>query len=195
MIATRVITKDDYHAFVERVEARFEFDGKNIVALHSGIPVDESLIAYVLSDDFEAKNLPSFPMPTKIHDIIVSNITAILSIFLKCRPYRAYCQGTNLRVIQEETEEEEQNKSRVPDIMVVEKNMEIRNAKHEVINPVVLIEVLSKSTQKIDKTEKLEEYQALESLQEYIMIAQDQPRVVIYRKITEKKWEEEIFDS
>jgi Uma2 family endonuclease len=191
MIATRKITQDDYYKFVERVEARFEFDGKNIVALHSGIPVDESLVAYVLSDDFEPKNLPFFPMATEQHDNIVSNLHTFLGNIFRTTDFRVYSQQTGVAV----ASLEEDNKSRLPDLIVVKKGGQQRNAKHEVINPIVLIEVLSKSTQKIDKSEKLEEYQALESLQEYIMIAQDQPKVVRYRRIGEKKWEEEIFDS
>ena len=48
------------------------------------------------------------------------------------------------------------------------------------INPQVIIEVLSTSTENYDRGEKFDRYQQLESLQEYILISQDQIRIEHY---------------
>ena len=48
--------------------------------------------------------------------------------------------------------------------------------------PVLVIEVLSRSTHEIDRGRKWLAYQQLESLQQYVLISQDQPRVEIYRR-------------
>ena len=48
------------------------------------------------------------------------------------------------------------------------------------LNPQVIIEVLSTSTENYDRREKFERYQQLESLQAYILISQDQIRVEHY---------------
>ena len=48
------------------------------------------------------------------------------------------------------------------------------------INPQVIIEVLSTSTENYDRGEKFDRYQQLESLQAYILISQDQIRVEHY---------------
>ena len=47
-------------------------------------------------------------------------------------------------------------------------------------NPQVIVEVLSDSTENYDRGEKFERYRQLESLQEYILISQDQVRVEHY---------------
>ncbi|MDP1605889.1 MAG: Uma2 family endonuclease [Rhodocyclaceae bacterium] len=48
--------------------------------------------------------------------------------------------------------------------------------------PCLIIEVLSESTERIDRREKLLAYQALPSLQEYLLVAQDVKQIEIYRR-------------
>jgi Uma2 family endonuclease len=55
--------------------------------------------------------------------------------------------------------------------------------------PQVIVEVLSASTEAIDRREKWIAYQTLSSLREYILIAQDQPRAQMYlRNNLESHW-------
>lgn len=55
--------------------------------------------------------------------------------------------------------------------------------------PRVIVEVLSQSTEAIDRREKWFAYQTLPSLREYVLIAQDQPRAQMYlRKNSESHW-------
>ena len=51
-----------------------------------------------------------------------------------------------------------------------------------VANPVVLIEVLSKSTEAYDRGEKFAHYRRVASLQEYVLVAQDKVRVECFRR-------------
>ena len=51
------------------------------------------------------------------------------------------------------------------------------------LNPIIIIEVLSPSTEVYDRGEKFAHYQALTSLQEYILVSQDRFRVEHYRLI------------
>ena len=55
------------------------------------------------------------------------------------------------------------------------------------LNPIVVIEVLSPSTEAYDRGEKFAHYRQLPSLQEYVLVAQDQMRVEHYRR-QEKQW-------
>ena len=55
------------------------------------------------------------------------------------------------------------------------------------VNPVLIVEVLSPSTAAHDQEEKFVAYQALPSFREYLLIAQDAPRVAHYR-LTESVW-------
>ena len=55
------------------------------------------------------------------------------------------------------------------------------------LNPIVIVEVLSPSTEAYDRGEKFAHYRQLTSLQEYVLVAQDQIRVEHYRR-QEKQW-------
>jgi len=48
------------------------------------------------------------------------------------------------------------------------------------LNPTVIVEVLSASTEAYDRGEKFAHYRRLESLQEYLLIAQDKVRIEHY---------------
>jgi len=58
-------------------------------------------------------------------------------------------------------------------------------------HPCLIVEVLSDSTQRTDRTEKRLAYQTIERLQEYVLLSQDSPYLEIYRRRTE--WQRESF--
>jgi Uma2 family endonuclease len=60
--------------------------------------------------------------------------------------------------------------------------------KDTLFNPTVIIEVLSKSTQDYDRGQKFEHYRALDSLQEYITVAQDRVHVEHYARQNDNRW-------
>ena len=49
-------------------------------------------------------------------------------------------------------------------------------------SPCLIIEVLSPSTENIDRREKLHAYQAIDSLQEYLMISQEKMQIELYQR-------------
>lgn len=56
------------------------------------------------------------------------------------------------------------------------------------LNPRVLIEVLSDTTEAYDRGLKFERYREIESFEEYVLIAQDRPSVEIYRRQPSGLW-------
>ena len=59
--------------------------------------------------------------------------------------------------------------------------------------PCLIVEVLSESTERIDRREKLLAYQTLPSLREYLLVAQDGRRVEVYRR--SRDWLPEYYDQ
>lgn len=59
--------------------------------------------------------------------------------------------------------------------------------------PKLIIEVLSPATNRIDRTEKLQNYLTIPTLEEYLLVDQDQPQVLLYRRRTD--WAEERTDG
>jgi Uma2 family endonuclease len=56
------------------------------------------------------------------------------------------------------------------------------------VNPVLIIEVLSPSTENYDQGKKFTEYQSIESFREYLLVAQDRPHVIQYVKQSRRRW-------
>ncbi len=78
-----------------------------------------------------------------------------------------------------------------PDVVV---SCELSTQDQFILNsPCLIIEVLSPSTEVIDKREKLQNYQNIPSLQEYVLVAQDRICIEIYRRIDEENWTRETL--
>jgi Uma2 family endonuclease len=185
----KLYSETAFDLFISRLtDHRFELVAGQIVPVHETAALDSSLVDYVLSAEFDETQITKiFEMATAKHDIIVSNLHGKLYMFsLQNKEIRIYSQGTHIRI-------DITGSSRMPDIAVVSKKDEKRNALHQILNPTVLVEVLSKSTQAKDKNEKLDEYQTIESLEEYVLISQDQPQVTKFSKIDSWHWNQEIL--
>jgi Uma2 family endonuclease len=64
-----------------------------------------------------------------------------------------------------------------------------------VTNPTVLVEVLSTSTEEYDRGEKREHYQQIESLREYVLIAQDRRRIEVFARGADGSWTHRVHAS
>lgn len=106
------------------------------------------------------------------HSIIALNVGGELRARLRgssCQPY-----NSDMRVNVDAT-----GLYTYPDVAVVcgESRFPNDGRRDTLLNPTVIIEVLSPSTEAYDRGAKFAHYQCLESLREYVLIAQDQPRV------------------
>lgn len=63
------------------------------------------------------------------------------------------------------------------------------------VNPRVIVEVLSPRTEAMDLNDKRDAYQAIASLREYVVVAQDAPKVMIWRRVSEDRWELETLEG
>lgn len=77
-----------------------------------------------------------------------------------------------------------------PDLQV---SCEEENDTYYNTSPCLIVEVLSESTARKDRTEKLLAYQGISSLQEYILCSQDTAHVEVYRR--SKGWQRERFND
>ena len=76
-----------------------------------------------------------------------------------------------------------------PDVMVVDGEPDFAlERKDTIINPCVIIEVLSESTEGYDRGEKFKMYRSLEQVKEYILISQTAIGVEHFVKNSEGKW-------
>jgi len=83
-----------------------------------------------------------------------------------------------------------------PDVVVVCGEPEFADEEFDVLlNPTVLVEVLSASTQLRDRTEKLEDFRKIESLKECLLIEQKKILIQHYIKQTPNQWIWRIYEN
>ena len=116
------------------------------------------------------------------HNIIVSNLLAELVFCLKGRKCQVYPSDMLLKL-------EKCNKYVYPDLMIVCENEELEEHQglDALVNPKVIIEVLSATTSQYDQTEKMRCYLELESLEEYIMVDSETVNISSYTQ-NEEDW-------
>jgi Uma2 family endonuclease len=61
--------------------------------------------------------------------------------------------------------------------------------------PVLVIEILSSSTESVDRREKLLAYQQLDSLREYALVSQDSHRVEVVRRDASSQWSVDTYEN
>ncbi|WP_020558527.1 Uma2 family endonuclease [Thiofilum flexile] len=120
---------------------------------------------------------------SRAHNIITGEMFALLRNHLKGSRCRAYLSDMKVG-IQTSTE----NHFYYPDLQV---SCQEENNRYFNTSPCLIIEVLSESTARIDRYEKLVAYKLIPTLQEYVLCAQDSPLVEIYRK--SNHWQAEYF--
>ena len=64
------------------------------------------------------------------------------------------------------------------------------------VNPALIIEVLSPSTEDYDRNLKFEHYKSIESLREYVLVEQDRPRLSLWRRdLDTADWRETVIEG
>ena len=122
------------------------------------------------------------------HNLIAGNVYREISSQLRGRPCEAYVSDMRVKV-------RPTGLYTYPDIAVACEEILLDDAHNDtLLNPIVLIEVLSPSTEAYDRGEKFAHYRRLESLQEYVLIAQDKARIEHFARQGEQWVLSEISD-
>lgn len=123
------------------------------------------------------------------HTWIVTNVVVEFGQQLKKKPCRVASSEMRLRVTPT-------GLYTYPDVMVICGDVEYAaEQKDTVLNPAVIVEVLSPSTQDYDRGQKFEHYRTLPSLVDYLTIAQERPHVVHYTRQSASSWLLEEFSD
>lgn len=119
---------------------------------------------------------------TPEHAALMAAAIVELGSALRGRPCRLYTSELRVRI-------EATDLSTYPDVSVVCGALETsaidRNA---MTNPILLVEVLSDSTEAYDRGEKFAHYRRLPSLREYLLLSQHEPRIESFRRNEQGIW-------
>ncbi|MDP2751873.1 MAG: Uma2 family endonuclease [Rhodocyclaceae bacterium] len=118
------------------------------------------------------------------HNVISGNLFAALRTHLAGGPCRTFIHDVKVHLATASDDY-----FYYPDVMVACRPED--NASHWRDSPCVLVEVISPTTERIDRREKLLAYREIAALEEYVVIAQDRHEVLVYRRT--RQWRVERF--
>ena len=156
-ITTTHFTPDEYRVMEETAAERHEYRNGEIIAMAGG---------------------------SEVHSAIASNLLIYLGFLLRDSNFRLY--NSDLRVWIPEY-----NCGTYTDLMVVDGQPQLNGdacgersyRTDEILNPLVIVEVLSPSTEGYDRGEKFRKYRSLPGFCEYLLVSQTEPYIEHYYKL------------
>jgi Uma2 family endonuclease len=163
-----VYTFAQYLALEAKSETKHEF-------------VNGEIFAMVRNDGGDSQT-PGPAGGTLEHGRLSANVIGELRNALAGRPCVVFTSDVRVRVM-------ETGLGTYPDASVVcgriERDPEDENT---IVNPVVIVEVLSDSTESYDKNEKLAHYRQISALHDYLLVSQHERRIEHYRRNLDGTW-------
>jgi Uma2 family endonuclease len=133
------------------------------------------------SEYFDGEIIPMVGASRK-HNLISMNVAASLHAQLLEEPCEVYASDMRVGV-------GSRNVYTYPDVVVVCGEVQLADEHSDtLLNPTVIVEVLSASTQGYDRGLKFEHYRKLDSLREYLLIAQDKVHVEHFVRQPDDQW-------
>lgn len=124
---------------------------------------------------------------THAHNRLAGNFSGLLYRQLRGRPCEALGSDMKLRI-------EKANLFRYPDLSAFCGPIDYYDAIRDAYcNPALIVEVLSPGTENYDRTEKFALYRLVDSLREYVLVAQDRVEVEVHRKQPDGRWNATVF--
>ncbi len=121
---------------------------------------------------------------SRAHGIISANIFLALALGVRGKACRAFTADTAIWT-------PTLPPYRYPDASVAGGELQFKNVRgvDALINPVLIVEVLSPSSAARDHEDKFAAYQAITTFRDYLLVAQDEPRVTHYTRRADDAWE------
>jgi Uma2 family endonuclease len=123
------------------------------------------------------------------HAGLIAGVTSALMQAVRDRPCRVFSSDLRIRI-------RATGLTTYPDVSVVCGKAEVdAEDPHAIVNPTVIVEVLSDSTEAYDRGEKAAHYRHLPGLREYVLVSQHRPRIEVHRKNEAGRWELYEYES
>ena len=144
-------------------------------------------VAESKSEFFEGEMIP-MPGGSAVHSLIAMNFGSELRRVLRGKGYRVYT--SDLRVMTPE------GLYTYPDVSVVGDTPRFDDDQQDILlNPVLLVEVLSPSSEANDRGAKFARYREIESLRTYVLLSQDSANVEVFSRQPDDSWSLRTFRS
>ena len=119
---------------------------------------------------------------SRAHNLIAANVTTALNTQLRARSCEVYAADMRVRIPRS-------YRYLYPDVVVVCDEPQFEDDEDDILlNPTLVIEVLSPSTEAYDWGKKFDSYRRIPTVAAYLLIAQDERRVHLYTRQTDNQW-------
>jgi len=116
------------------------------------------------------------------HSRIIRNLSRVLGNLLEGQSFELFHNDLRLWIPR-------YRRGTYPDVMVVEGELVCTEGrKDEILNPVLIVEVLSKSTKDFDREDKFRFYRSIPEFREYVLVSQQEFLVEQYIKNESNQW-------
>ncbi len=116
------------------------------------------------------------------HNSILINLIVLLKLALRGTNYRLQSSDLRLWIPQ-------YNRGLYPDLMIIAgEPLFSDNRNDEILNPCLIIEVLSPSTSGYDRGDKFRYYRSIPQLNQYLLVSQGEILIESYSKTSENNW-------
>ena len=134
-----------------------------------------------------AKSMPH-PAANRWHNLIATNTAIAVGTRLSGNKAEVYVNGMRVQL--------KRDLVCYPDVVIVQGTPEFADKNADLLlNPTVVVEVVSSATNPLEKMQKLESYLAIESIKECLMVKADETRVEHYARQNAKQWIYRIYDE
>jgi len=133
----------------------------------------------------------AMPGGSPVHSRIAVDITTFLNVALRDTNFQTY--NGDLRIWIPSF-----SHGTYPDVLVIDGEPEFNGERtDEIVNPLLIVEVLSPSTEAYDRGEKFRKYRSLSSFCEYLLVSQTEPYIEQYHNLdrnSNNRWQWQVYD-
>ncbi len=131
------------------------------------------------------------PGGTLEHNLIASNFTSLLKSAVRPLSTKYFVLNSDQKIYIETA-----RTAVYPDALVIcEKPIFWNDRRDLIVNPLVVVEILSRTTSRYDRGDKFLLYQQLPSFREYVLVEQDRPEIEIWFREEENLWRKTVYNG
>lgn len=117
----------------------------------------------------------------RAHNLIAVNVATSLAVSLRERPCLVFNSDMRVRTADQV--------GTYPDVSALCGRPEfLTPTEDDLLNPMLIVEVLSDSTERYDRGEKFEHYQSITAMQEYVLASSSRPRLEVFVRREDGSW-------
>ncbi|MEG3847582.1 Uma2 family endonuclease [Microcoleus sp. herbarium19] len=128
---------------------------------------------------------------SEVHSAIACNLLIYLGFLLRDTDFRLYNSDLRIWI-------PEHRCGTYADLIAVNGEPEFNGSRtDEILNPLLIVEVLSPSTEAYDRGEKFRKYRSLASFCEYLLVSQTEPYIEQYHNLDREssdRWQWQVYD-